>query len=420
MMERFGFTMRDLEIKGYGSAASISNKLKLLDLTEPVQKKIQSGELSIAHGLQLVRLPNKKEQERMAKRVIDEDLSAKRTERQIGRYLSKGKQKDERPPAQIPDTDIPGVYIKDSRDMRELPDESVHLIVSSPPYGVGMEYEKGVTFDEHIEIIQGVLKECARVLVKGGIMGLNVGDIHCFKARDGKKEPSQVEMMGHRYQTWLRRYGIFLTDVIIWLKRMPSWTKRPDIHFTDVAHTAYKLLPNFEPVYIFRKKGEREVPDEDVVLKSRLTKEEWVAWTPSVWNIKPVQNMEGHPSIYPDELCLRLIKMFSYEGDTVLDPWLGSGTTIKVARELNRVGIGYEKEAQYKEVIMRRLGISSKADEHKEVDKKIGILQEAFASATDGEEHFPDLVKVKDEQEKEKPSVEHADDYLEAEVGAVA
>jgi hypothetical protein len=71
--------------------------------------------------------------------------------------------------------------------------------------------------------------------------------------------------------------------------------------------------------------------------------------------------MEGHPCIWPDELAYRLIKMFSYEGDTVLDPFLGSGTTVKVAKELKRDGIGYEKEPQYKAVIMQRLGLKLEA-----------------------------------------------------------
>jgi hypothetical protein len=94
-----------------------------------------------------------------------------------------------------------------------------------------------------------------------------------------------------------------------------------------------------------------------VILRSKLTKQEYIAWVPSVWDINTVHKMEGHPCIWPDELAHRLIRMFTYEGDTVLDPWLGSGTTVKVAKELNRDGIGYEKEPQYKAVIMERLGI---------------------------------------------------------------
>jgi DNA modification methylase len=179
-------------------------------------------------------------------------------------------------------------------------------------------------------------------------------------------------------------------------------------------------LDNWEHIFVFRKKGKRVVPAEDLVLKSKLTKEQWTVWAQGVWAIDPVRKQEGHPAVFPDELPHRLIRMFSYEGDTVLDPWLGSGTTVKVARELNRVGIGYEKEAQYKEVIMRKLGISSKADEHEDVDKKMQYIREALVATTSEQDHFPELVVVKDEEGKEKPSVEHADDYLEAEVGKVA
>lgn len=416
MRERFGYSMRDLEIKGYGSPSAISMKLKLLDLPEEVQGQIRDGSLTMGHGTALTKLPSEKEQIRMAKRIKDQDLSVKRTVITIEKYLKKGSIKEKKP-MPVPEGEIPGVYIKDSRDMSELPDDSVHLIVSSPPYHVGMEYEKGMTFDEHIEMVQGVLKECGRVLVKGGILALNVGDIHLFKGRDGKKDVVQMELMGHKYQSWLRKYGISLTDVIIWRKPMTAWTKRLDINFTETSHTAYKVLPNYEPVYIFRKKGTRETPPEDVLLKSHLTKEQWVAWTPAVWDIKPVQNMEGHPSIYPDELCMRLIKMFSYEGDTVLDPFLGSGTTVKVARELNRNAVGYEKEPQYKEVIMKKLGLAveESADGNVTTLTQMTANIEKIAAEAAPEAASKVMVAGVGEAAESPVLVEHTDDYMDDE-----
>ena len=356
MTDEFGYTHRELELRGYGSPAKISGQLKLLDLPESIQKKIQEGELTAAHGRELVKLPTKKEQEKMAKQVKDFDLSAKRTEIRISRYLAKGKKKAKKTKEQVPSPEIPGVYFKDSRNMSELPNKSVHLIVSSPPYGVGMEFEKGMTHEELLEMLKGVMDECARVLVPGGVMALNVGDIHNFRGSKGKNDFTQIQLMGHKYQACLRKHRIFLKSHISWQKTK-AWTKRPEIFFDEeTIHTSYKILDTFEPVYIFRKEGKREIPSEDVVLRSKLTKEQWKAWIPSVWEITPVMNMDEHPSIYPDELVYRLIKMFSYEGDTVLDPFLGSGTTVKVARELNRDGIGYEKELQYKPVIMEKLG----------------------------------------------------------------
>lgn len=359
MMQEFGYSLRDLELKGYGTPPSISNKIKLLDLPESVQKQIQEGNLTAAHGLHLLKLQTKKEQQRMAKRIVDHDLTARKTERQIYRYLSKGKRTEKRPKVQVPSTDIPGVYIKDSRDMSELPDKSVHLIVSSPPYNIGMEFEKGITFDEHLEMVRDVLKECARVLVPGGIMALNVDDINSFKGNKGNNPQVQMQLMGHKYQNYLRKHQIFLTDLIIWQKSN-AWNKRRYISYTEnTVHTSYRILDNFEPVYIFRKKGQRELPSAEVALKSRLTREEWIAWTPALWQITPVRNMEDHPCVWPEELPRRLIRMFSYEGDTVLDPWLGSGTTVKVSRDLNRNGVGYEREPQYKAVILKKLGTGS-------------------------------------------------------------
>jgi DNA modification methylase len=122
-------------------------------------------------------------------------------------------------------------------------------------------------------------------------------------------------------------------------------------------HTGYRILISHDPIYIFRKKGEREIPSEEVVLNSRITKEEWGRWASGIWMISQVHEMKGHPAIYPDELVYRLVRMFSYEGDLVLDPFLGSGTTVKVARELNRDAIGYERELQYKPVIAKKLGV---------------------------------------------------------------
>jgi len=143
MSKEFKYSLRDLELMGYGSPPSISNKMKLLDLAESVKKQIQEGELTAAHGLELGKLQTNKEQKKMAKRITDHDLTAKRAGIQIKSYLKKGEKKNEKPKIQVPSTDIPGVYIKDSRDMSELPDTSVHLIASSPPFNVGLEYEKG-------------------------------------------------------------------------------------------------------------------------------------------------------------------------------------------------------------------------------------------------------------------------------------
>jgi DNA modification methylase len=291
--------------------------------------------------------------------------------------------------------------------MSELPDKFAHLIVSSPPYNVGLEYEIGVSFDEHLLMVKDVLKECARVLVPGGIMALNVGDINNFKGRNGKNDFSQIQLMGHLYQRYLRKHQIFLTDRIIWKKSL-NWKKRPDVSFSEkTVHTSYRILGNFEPVYIFRKRGERSLPSEDIILRSRLTKEQWVAWAPSVWEIEPVRSQEGHPAVYPDELPRRLIRMFSYESDTVLDPWLGSGTTVKVARELNREAVGYEKEPQYKAIIMKKLGIES----DQALNEAIEMMKENIEKINTEDIETPSK-RFRARVKEKEATVECADDYL--------
>ena len=121
-------------------------------------------------------------------------------------------------------------------------------------------------------------------------------------------------------------------------------------------------MDNFEPVYIFRKEGERQEPDANTVERSYLTNDEWKKYVDGVWNIRANTSQKGHPNQWPEELPARLIKMFSFIGDTVLDPFLGSGTTIKVAKELERLAVGYEIAEKYRPVIMEKLGIEEKAE----------------------------------------------------------
>lgn len=396
MKDAFGYSGHDLELMGYGSPSAISLKINLLELPNSIQKQIQSGDLTAEHGRHLGKLPSEDIQKRMAKRIKDHDLTAKRTKLQVNRFLAKGKKKS---PAkvQVPESDIPGVYFKNSGDMSELPNKSIALTVTSPPYHVGMEFEKGESYDEHWDNIEAVLKESARVLVDGGIMALNVGDIHNFKGKNGKSDFTQIQLVGHRYQAILRRHNIFLTDIIAWVMGTNSHSGEISKAWSnDMPHTDYRIIISHDPIYIFRKKGKREEPLEEIALQSRLTKEEWSNWAHGIWQIPRERNNEGHPRVFPDELAHRLIKMFSYIGDTVLDPFLGSGTTIKVARELGREAIGYEQEIQYKAAIMQKLGMT-------EIEDTIINVQQTLKA----DDWAPDL------SAEGTPS--DADDYQEAE-----
>jgi DNA modification methylase len=295
----------------------------------------------------------------MAKRIVDFDYSVKITKDKVRRLLSKqAKVEAEEPDTIVPSGDIPGVYFKDAKNMSELPDECIHLVATSPPYCVGMEFEKGISYADHWNNMKQVMTEASRVLVPGGVMALNVGDIHNYRGEEGKNDFTQIQLVGHKYQSFLRQHKVYLSDIIIWVKATYAHSQDVSKAWSDkTPHTGYRILISHDPIYIFRKKGERNVPSEDASLNSRINKEEWNHWASGIWIIDRVRKMEGHPAIFPDELVYRLVRMFSYVGDTVLDPFLGSGTTVKVARELGREAIGYEREFQYKPAIMKKLGL---------------------------------------------------------------
>ena len=137
-----------------------------------------------------------------------------------------------------------------------------------------------------------------------------------------------------------------------------------------------------------------------------------MAYVNGVWEIEPTRNNQGHPCMYPDELVNRLVRMFSYVGDTVLDPFLGSGTTVKVARELGRYGVGFERELQYKPIIMKKLGLIPE----KAVDEGSETMAEFFERTIDSESETsePSVEKIPVITGKTFMGIESAEEFSEA------
>ncbi|WDP92414.1 MAG: ParB/RepB/Spo0J family partition protein [Desulfobacter sp.] len=356
MNTTFGRSFRHLEIKGYGDATTLSRKAQLVKHPEEVRQQIADGKLSMSHGLALLDLSSDEERINMAKRAVDQEWSATLLEKAIRRYLLEDEKTPEKK-VSISDADISGVYFKDARDMSEQEDGSVGLIFTSPPYFLGMEYEQGYSIDDHWDNIEAVMAECARVIMPGGVVALNLNDIHNFKGKKGTDKKAHLELTGHFYQRFLKKHGVTLESQIVWAKAPHAYsTDRSRAYGKETKHAEYKIINRHEFIYLFRKDGERKIPSEKVNLDSILTREDWAKYIPSVWDIPQVWKSEGHPNVFPEELARRVIKMFSFVGEIVLDPFLGSGTTIKVARELAREGVGYEREAElYKEIIAKKL-----------------------------------------------------------------
>ena len=353
MKDKFGYSLRDLEMKGYGSPATIGNKINLLKLSPMNQKYLHQGDLTMAHGLALLKLNSFEEQKNWSERIIKERLSASKAEKMIEEFIKKGNNPKPAPVAISPL--VPGVFIKDASDMIEIADNSVHLIVSGVPQLILRPLNSQ---SKYWETVSAVMNECDRILVPGGIMALNILDSVIVDQKNGDTIMATL----NRFQSFLKQHKIRLTDIIHWIA--PEGYRKDNTLkglSEEIRHTTYNVQSLHSPIYIFRKPGDRESQVDEIVKRSRLSEKEWSEWCTGVWEIQPDEDGK-YPEIFPEELVRRLIKMFSFEGDTVLDPFLGTGTTVKVARELSREGIGYEREQKLESVILKKLNTPASSE----------------------------------------------------------
>ena len=347
MKNKFKYSLRDLKMKGYGSAATIGNHINLLKLTKEIQSSLHEGKLTLAHGLALLKLPTSTEQNNWAKTIEKEGISAKKAEKMITKFIKKGNQPAAEPKAISPI--VPGVFIKDASDMIEIADNSVHLIVSGVPQLILNPLDSQSKYWENVS---AVMNECDRILVPGGIMALNILDTVIVNKTNGDTIMAAL----NRFQSFLKQHKIRLTDIIHWIA--PEGYRKDNTLkglSEEIRHTTYSLQSFHSPIFVFHKPGKRESQVDEIVKRSRLSEKEWSEWCTGVWEIQPAEDGK-YAEIFPEELVRRLIKMFSFEGDTVLDPFLGTGTTVKVARELHREGIGYERDPKLESTILKKLG----------------------------------------------------------------
>ena len=268
------------------------------------------------------------------------------------------------------------VFFKDARNMKELPDNSVQLIVTSPPYFNIKDYSldgrqekkqaakaKGQIGDisdysKYIKEMLAVWKECERVLKPNGKLIVNTPLMPMLKKNLITHYNRHIfDINSDIEHSILNGTGLFLMDVYIWNRTNPS---------KKLMFGSYPYPRNFyaqntiEFITVFVKDGQPEnnVP-KDIKEKSKLTQKEWVELTKQIWNI-PIPGKGDlafgeHSAIMPEEIVRRCVKLFTFYGETVLDPFAGSGTTLKVAKELGRKYVGYEISKSYERVIKLKL-----------------------------------------------------------------
>ncbi|MCX7607583.1 MAG: site-specific DNA-methyltransferase [Bacteroidia bacterium] len=226
------------------------------------------------------------------------------------------------------------IICKSSEDMAELPDNSVHLMVTSPPYNVGKEYDQDLSFEEYREFLRRAWREVYRVLVWGGRACINVANL-------GRKP--YIPLHAFIIQDMLE-IGFLMRGEIIWVKTgggapstaWGSWMSAKNPVIRD----------EHEYILVFSKGSyERKKPEDK---EDTISREEFLEFTRSVWHMRPESAKKvGHPAPFPVELPYRLIQLYTFRGDIVLDPFMGSGQTAIASLMAGRYYVGYEVKPEY-------------------------------------------------------------------------
>ena len=251
----------------------------------------------------------------------------------------------------------------DSRQMTELDDKSVNLIITSPPYwqlkDYGPENQIGYneSYEEYINNLNLVWKESYRVLNNGCRLCVNIGDQFARAVYYGRYKviPIRTEII-----KFCEAIRFDYMGAIIWQKKTTSNTTGGASLMGSYPTPRNGILSiDYEFILLFKKLGTPIKPNKELKEQSKMTKEEWKTYFSGHWNFGGTKQ-DGHIAMFPEELPKRLIKMFSFVGDTILDPFLGSGTTSLAAKKLNRNSVGYELNPDFIPYIKRKLDINQR------------------------------------------------------------
>lgn len=241
----------------------------------------------------------------------------------------------------------------DAREINWIPDESVHLAVTSPPYWTLKEYPKHKGqlgsisgYEQFHDELDRVWRHCLRVLVPGGRLVCVVGDVCLSRKQHGRHMvmPLHADIIVR-----CRRIGFDNLTPILWYKisNAKYEIENGSAGFLGKPYEPNAIIKNdAEFILMLRKPGGYRKPTEEQRQSSRLSKEEHHDWFQQVWTI-PGESTRKHPAPFPLELAYRLVRMFSFTGDTVLDPFMGTGTTLLAAAHCDRNGIGVEIDSSY-------------------------------------------------------------------------
>lgn len=318
------------------------------------------------------------------------------------------------------------IYFGDSRALNKIEDKSVQLIITSPPYWQLKDYGSNNqigfnnSYEEYINNLNLVWMECERILSEGCRLCINIGDQFARSVYYGRYKVVPIRTEIIRFCETLK---MDYMGAIIWQKATTMNTSGGGAVMGSFPYPRNGILKiDYEFILIFKKLGNPPKPTLEQKENSIMTKEEWNQYFSSHWNFSGVKQSE-HIAMFPEELPKRLIKMFSFFGETIFDPFLGSGTTTLAAKNLGRNSIGYEINKEFESIIKEKLNINQLSldedtieflednnksnysfdklpyifeDAHK-LDKKIDIKKNKFGSKIDNsKEKREDLFSVKE------------------------
>ena len=251
----------------------------------------------------------------------------------------------------------------DARELSWLPDESLHLVMTSPPYFNLKKYNDRNgqlghinDYETFLDQLDQTWRHCYRALVPGGRLVINVGDVCVSRKSNGGRH--HVIPLHADVSVRCRRIGFDYLTPILWHKiaNAAFEAKGNGAGFLGKPYEPNAIVKNdVEYILMLRKHGKYRSPTEDQRATSRLTKEEQSAWFRPIWEGLTGASTRAHPAPYPVELAYRLIRMFSFTGDTVLDPFSGTGTTSVAALRSDRNSIGNELDPAYMRIAEQRL-----------------------------------------------------------------
>ncbi len=228
-----------------------------------------------------------------------------------------------------------------AENMKELPNNSIHLMITSPPYNVSKEYDEDLSLKEYLQLLENSFKETYRVLVNGGRACINVANL-------GRKP--YIPLSDYISKIMID-IGFNMRGEIIWNKAASA---SPSTAWGSWQSAANPILRDIhEYILVFskgdykREKGEKE---------NTISKEQFMEWTKSIWTMNAESARRiGHPAPFPEELPYRLIQLYSFKGDIILDPFIGSGTTAVSALKADRKFVGYEISKEYIDLAEKRI-----------------------------------------------------------------